>query len=168
METKIATENDLIKLYAEKMKENPSDAYLARNLNKRLDSMKKGTRIFFIGTENDKYICEMAACVSPDDEYTQNIAHITDFETFYLFSFLTKPEYRGQGYFSLLFRYAQKILTDMGAKYLTLGVEPDDYENKARYKKWGFGELIYTGTEEFDGMKIKVEYYRKTIKGDVN
>ena len=163
METKIASKDDLIELYRKKKENDPSDIYLDENLNKRLDAMEKATRMFFVGVENGEYICEMAACISPEDEYTQNIQYITDDETFYLFSFLTKEEYRGKGYFSILFNFAQNILADMGAKYLTLGVESGDYENKERYKNFGFDELIYKGNEEFDGMKIEVEYYRKTL-----
>ena len=163
MEFKIATQEDLIRLYKEKMENNPSDVYLDSNLRKRLDALRKGTRLFFIGIEDGKYICEMAACISLNDEYTQNIEYVVNDNTFYLFSFLTNEKYRGRGYFSALFRYAEKFLYNLGAKHLTLGVEPDDYENKERYKRWGFDELIHTGTEEFDGMKINVEYYRKKI-----
>ena len=84
-------------------------------------------------------------------------------ETFYLFSFLTKEKYRGMGCFSALFKFAHEVLVNKGAKYFTLGVEPDDFENIERYKKWGFTELIYKGCEEFDGMKIEVCYYRKKL-----
>ena len=42
-------------------------------------------------------------------------------------------------------------------------LEPEDLENRERYNKWGFDELIHEGFEEFDGMKIDVLYYRKKL-----
>lgn len=163
MEFKIASKDDLINLYRQKMEDDSSNIYLKENLAKRIDALEKKTRMFFVGIEKNEYICEMAACVSPDDEYTQNIQYVTDKDTFYLFSFFTKEGYRGKGYFSQLFRFAKDVLIEMGAKHLTLGVEPDDSENKERYRNYGFDELIYKGWEEFDGMKIEVEYYRKKL-----
>ena len=57
----------------------------------------------------------------------------------------------------------EEELKKMGFEYLTLGVESDDAQNKARYYNWGYTKLIYKGTEEFDGMKLDVEYYRKNL-----
>ena len=99
MEFKIASKDDLINLYRQKMEDDPSNIYLKENLAKRIDALEKKTRMFFVGIEKNEYICEMAACVSPDDEYTQNIQYVTDKDTFYLFSFFTKEGYRGKEIF---------------------------------------------------------------------
>lgn len=163
MECKIATKEDIISVYAEKIANNPRDEFLHLQLERRLMAMEDKTRLFFVGTENKEYICELAATISPLDKYTQNIEKVVCKNCAYLFSFFTKEKYRGKGYFSKLYRFAQNTLSQMGFEYLTLGVEVDDLENIERYKRWGYDELIYQGSEEFDGLKLDVLYYRKKL-----
>lgn len=163
MKIKIASTQDLEFLYDEKIKNHPEDVFLPIQREKRIKSIEDGTRLFFIGFVGEECICELAASVSNLDTFTQNKDKVLGNGCAYLFSFFTKEEYRGRGYFSKLYRFAENTLKEMGFEYLTLGVEPDDSENIERYRKWGYTELIYRGTEEFDGMKIDVLYYRKKL-----
>ena len=163
MKCMVATKEDIKRLYEEKIAKDPEDEFLPIQLEKRLVAMEDKTRIFFVGCIGGEYVCELAATISPFDRYTQNIEKVVCENCAYLFSFLTKEEYRGRGYFSKLYRFAQNTLRQMGFEYLTLGVEPDDYENIERYRNWGFDTLLYEGSEEFDGLKIDVQYYRKKL-----
>ncbi len=160
---KIATDDDIKNYYKKLIMEDPHDPYLPNQRDKRLKSLSANTRMFFYGYIGDEVITQGSATISEDDEFTQNKEYVVSKECAYLFNFLTVEHMRNKGYFSLLFKFIEKTLSAMGFKYLSLGVEPDDSENKRRYLNMGFKTLIHTGQEEFDGMKINVEYYRKKI-----
>lgn len=160
---KIATGDDVKNYYDKLIEASPEDIYLPSQKNKRLQSLKSKTRMFFYGYLDGEVITQGSATVSVRDEFTQNKEQVVSEKCAYLFNFLTVEEERGKGYFSKLYRFIEKTLSDMGFEYLSLGVEPEDTENRERYRKMGFDELIYCGCEEFDGMKIDVEYYRKKI-----
>lgn len=162
-EIKIASISELEKIFDEKTKANPADAHLPFQKIRRMEDAKNKTKIFFFGFLNGELIAEANATISTMDVHTQNIDKVMGEKTAYLSAFLTKEKYRGQGYFSKLYAFMEKELAKRGFEYLTLGVEPEDEKNKAIYHKWGYTEHIYTGIEEFDGMRVNVEYYRKTL-----
>ena len=58
----------------------------------------------------------------------------------------------------------QDDLKNRGYEAVTLGVDPEDTENKMRYAHYGFTEHIKTDVETYpDGTKIDVEYYGKRL-----
>ena len=160
---KIATYDDIKNYYNTLIESEPDNIYLPAQRDKRLKSLESKTRMFFYGYIGNRVITQGSATVSEDDEFTQNKEYVVSKNCAYLFNFLTVEEMRGKGYFSKLYKFIEKTLLEMGFEYLSLGVEPDDTENRERYRKMGFDTLIYAGCEEFDGMKIDVEYYRKKI-----
>ena len=160
---KIATENDIETYYTNRMKSEPENKHLLFQKQKRLHSANNKTAMFFYGYLGGDMICQASAVISEKDLYMQNKEHILKENTAYLFNFLTEEKFRGKGYFSKLYKFAESKLKDMGFKFLALGVEPDDTENIERYKTYGFNTLIYSGTEEFDGMNFDVDYYVKSI-----
>ncbi|MBQ4527007.1 MAG: GNAT family N-acetyltransferase [Clostridia bacterium] len=161
---KIASPDDIEKYYDTRIKNESDNEYLPHQKQKRLHSAKSKTAVFFYGYLDGEMICQASAAVSTKDPYVQNKEHIMSEKCAYLFNFLTEKKYRGKGYFSKLYSYMENALREMGFEHLSLGVEPEDTENKERYKAYGFTELLYEGYEEFDGMRIDVEYYRKSLK----
>jgi len=160
---KIASIEELEKSFDEKIASNPTNEHIIAQKMRRMTDAKNNTKLFFFGYLGGEMITEANATISTDDVHTQNIDKIMNEKTAYLSAFVTKEEFRGKGYFSRLYRFMEQELKKMGFEYLTLGVESDDAQNKARYHNWGYTELIYKGSEEFDDVKIDVEYYRKNL-----
>lgn len=160
---KTAVESDIETYYNKLISANPSNNHLQLQKEKRILRFRQNTAMFFYGVLGDEIICRASAVISANDLYIQNKSHILKQNTAYLFDFFTEEPYRNRGYFSKLFFFTENTLKDMGFCNLVLGVEPDDTENVERYKNYGFNTLIYSGTEEFDGMKLNVDYYVKSI-----
>ena len=79
-------------------------------------------------------------------------------------AFRTLEEYQGMGFFSKLFHFMFSDLKSRGYEKVTLGVEPEELENKQIYAHYGFTEHIKNGIERYpDGTEIDVEYYEKRI-----
>lgn len=160
---KIATLEDIIKIYDYKIEHEPEDRenLLIWKENAINREKNKFSRTYF-GLLNGEII---AKCVAGfEGSLIQNSEGLVDKNTAYLFAFKTKDEYQGKGYFSKLFNYMIEDLKSLGYKYATIGVEPHELKNKEIYKHYGFNEYIKTATETYpDGTTITVEYYRKEL-----
>ncbi len=129
---------------------------------KAIKCFKYGAQIPYYGLLDGKIICEATASLTPD--IVQNGEGLVDDHTAYLTAFRTIEEYRGQGYFSKLFKFMINDLKSRGYTRVTLGVEPTELTNKTIYTKYGFTNFIKTAIEEYpDGTKTDVEYYYKDI-----
>ncbi len=129
---------------------------------KAIKCKKYKAQIPYYGILDNQIICEGTASLCKD--IVQNGEDLVDDHTAYLTAFRTIEEYRGQGYFSKLFKFIISDLKKKGYTKVTIGVEPTETKNKAIYTKYGFTNYIKTCTEEYpDGTKINVEYYYKEI-----
>ena len=118
--------------------------------------------ISYFGFLDSEIICEATAAIDP--KIVQNPDMLVDDKTAYLFAFRTNEQYRGQGYFSKLFKYMINDLKNKGYKKVTLGVEPEEITNKKIYQKYGFTNYIKTCRESYpNGEEVEVEYYSKEI-----
>ncbi|MBO5177662.1 MAG: GNAT family N-acetyltransferase [Lachnospiraceae bacterium] len=127
-----------------------------------IEHMQEGKSIPYYGILYGQVISEATAIL--DGSIAQNSDGLVDGKTAYLSAFRTIPEYQGKGYFSKLFRYMLEDLKNCGYEKVTLGVEPEETENKKIYFHYGFTEHIKNGVEVYpDGTKIDVEYYGKQL-----
>lgn len=127
-----------------------------------LRNREEGKTLPYYGILNGEIICEATAMLCP--EAVQNAKGLVDAKTAYLSAFRTIEGYRGQGYFSRLFRFMLNNLKDRGYEAVTLGAEPQEMKNKAIYAHYGFTEWLKTAEETYpDGTVITVEYYRKRL-----
>ena len=123
-----------------------------------IEHMLKGKSIPYYGILDGKIISEATAIL--DGSIAQNSDGLVNEKTAYLSAFRTIPEYQGKGFFSKLFRYMLSDLKSRGYEKVTLGVEPEETENKEIYFYYGFTEHIKNGVEVYpDGTEIDVEYY---------
>lgn len=162
-ECKIATLEDIIKIYDYKLEHEPEDRenLLIWKENAINREKNKYSRTYF-GLLNGEKIAKCVAGFNPS--IIQNSDGLVDENTAYLFAFKTKDEYQGKGYFSILFKFMLDDIKKLGYKYVTLGVEPHELKNKEIYKHYGFTEYIKTANETYpDGTTITVEYYRKEL-----
>ncbi len=129
---------------------------------KAIENFMKGNTIPYYGVLNGKIICEASALINA--EIVQNSNGLVGKNTAYLSAFRTIPEYQGNGYFGILFKFVLNDLKEKGYTKVTLGVEPNEEKNKKIYKHYGFTEYIKSATEQYpDGTIIDVEYYGRNI-----
>ena len=159
---KIATKEEKLKQLEYDKSINPGEE---ENWDKWIEEFKNipdGHRITYFGILNGEVISEASAGLKKDT--FQNTDGLIDDTTAYLFAFRTKKEYQKKGYFTPLFKFMLEDLKKRGYKKVTLGVEPEEIENKARYNHYGFIEHIKDAQEvEPDGTVINVEYYGKSL-----
>lgn len=121
-----------------------------------------GETLPYYGILDDEIICEATASLRAQN--VQNAGGLVDEKTAYLCAFRTVEAYRGRGYFSKLLRYLLDDLKQRGYEAVTLGVEPEEEQNRQIYAHYGFDEYIKTATESYpDGTVITVDYYRKKL-----
>ena len=127
-----------------------------------MENYRRGHTLPYYGLLGGHVICEATAMVHP--RAVQNSDGLVDAQTVYLCAFRTVSEFQGKGYFSKLFRFMSEDLRRRGYTKATLGVEPDDGVNKARYAHYGFTQFIKSAQEVYpDGTVIDVEYYGKRL-----
>lgn len=127
-----------------------------------IENAQKGKLLPYYGLLDGQIISEATAIL--DASIAQNSDGLVDEKTAYLSAFRTIPEYQGKGYFSKLFWFMLSDLKSRGYEKVTLGVEPEEVENKKIYFHYGFTEHIKNGVEVYpDGTKINVEYYGKQL-----
>ena len=165
---KVAALTEIEKLWNEKQKNSPDDLSVCVWKNRAVEGFLKGNRIYYYGYIGDKVICEAAALLNKEE--VQNGEGLAGGDTAYLSAFKTAEEYRGKGYFSVLYKYMEEDLKKRGYKKLTLGVEPCEVKNMMIYFKWGYTEFIKTAFEEYppknegeEAEKILVNYYMKKL-----
>ena len=159
---KIASVDEMNRKWDYEIECHPYDSNWRIWKTEAIKNCKEGHSIAYYGILDGTIICETTAMMNPD--VIQNSELFMDEHTVYLCAFRTVKQYRGKGYFSLLFDYMQNDLKQRGFTKAVLGVEPKETENKKLYEHWGFIDLIALGTERFpDRTVIEVEYYGKTI-----
>ncbi len=165
---RVAASDEVKKRWEKLVMRNPHDAAWKEWAVKFEEGVKRGGRICFYGFLRGTVIAEATAAVKCGElKYPEGLV---DDKTAYLMAFRTDKEYRGKGYFSKLYRFAEKYLADMGFSRLTIGVEDGDIINSERYKKWGFAEYVKCVTE-FDPpakegaepQKVVIKYYAKNL-----
>ena len=121
-----------------------------------------GETLPYYGFLGKEIICEATAILCA--RHVQNPEGLVDEKTAYLCAFRTEKAYRGRGYLSKLLRCLLNDLKRRGYTAATLGVEPEEAQNRQIYKHFGFDEYLKTAAERYpDGTVITVEYYRKKL-----
>ena len=127
-----------------------------------LYNFAKGSFIIYYGFLDGKIICEATAIVNREAE--KNTKYLIGEKRAYLSAFRTDEEYRGQGYFSKLFKYMISDLKEKGYEEVTLGVEPTELKNLAIYNHYGFNEYVESEDDVYpNGEVVHVDYYMKKL-----
>lgn len=166
----VATKQDVINYYDEKISNNPTDESLKIYKNHFVSAVEEKTRICYFGILNNQIICKTTAVVSLLDRFVQNKENLIDNNTAYLTAFQTKPEFEGKGYFSKLYKFMEQDLKKRGFKKLTLGVEPCEVRNMQIYFHLGYTKFIKHGFETYEpitkcekGETVLVCFYEKKL-----
>jgi len=118
--------------------------------------------ITYYGILDGVIISEATAAIDKDSYFVKDSKYLINDNTAYLSAFRTNEECRNQGFFSILFNYMIEDLKQRGYTQFTIGVEKNDYLNKAIYLKYGFTKYIKTQRMEYpNGESKEIEYYLK-------
>ena len=159
---KIANKEEILKQFDYEISIHPDELENWTKWKEECANRPDGQRITYFGILDGEVICETTAGITK--ESIQNADGLVDNNTAYLFAFRTKEKFRHQGYFSILFKYMINDLKQRGFTKVTLGVEPDELDNKAIYFHYGFNEHIKDDIEiEPDGTEVEVEYYGRNL-----
>ena len=130
--------------------------------SENIDQFIRGLIIPYYGVLDGVVICECTAVISP--EVLSDPEGLVDDRTAYLSAFRTSEGYRGKGYLSRLFRFMLDDLRRRGYEKVTLGVEPEETENREIYRHLGFLTHIKDAADVYpDGTRIDAEYYGKEL-----
>lgn len=159
---KVATRDEILKRFDYEISINSSEKENWLTWKQEFMNMPEWKRISYFGFLDDIVICEATAALSSDA--CQNMKDLIDEKTAYLFAFRTDKEFRGQWYFSQLFRFVIDDLKSRWYEQVILWVEPTEIENKEIYFHYGFNELVKTDVEKNPNWStVVVEYYRKYL-----
>ena len=163
---KVADRNELIERWKYLVEIHSVNNIWEKFRDNALNNFDNGNTISYVGILDGEIICEATAYIN-EDAFIDDIDDYDDLlsdERCYLAAFRTNKEYQNQGYFSELYKFMIDDLKSKGYRKVTLGVEPEEEQNKIIYKKYGFTNLIKISTEVYpDGTEIEVEYYEKEI-----
>lgn len=126
-----------------------------RNMNnqsmeeKFKDEIASGNRLVFIYKINGKFIAEGSLVVDANDsDYT------IPNKCVYISRMIVKKQYRNRGIGGEILEFLILKAKDMGYSEMTIGVNKDNENALHLYRKFGFTEVLFDGTDE-DG-----EYYK--------
>lgn len=165
---KIATVDDILKMYDEEVKSVEYDQNtLEKSRNITIDRINEKLAITYIGILNDEIIGEITAAIDPVAviNFVHNPDGLIDNKTAYLFNILVKTTYRNMGYFTKLFQYVLDVLKSKGYEKVTIGVDTSNEKNMKIYKKNDFCEHIKTVKKVYGKDNIiEIEYLGKKLK----
>ncbi len=114
------------------------------------DEIASGNRIVFIYKINGKFIGEGALVLGSDDsDYTIPGRRI------YVSRMIVKKEYRNRGIGSVILTFLIAKAKEMGYSEMTIGVDKDNKNALHLYKKFGFTEVLFDGSDE-NGEYLKL------------
>ena len=117
---------------------------------KWLEEIKNGNRVVFIYKINGEFIGEGALVFDTGDpDYTIPKQRI------YVSRMIVRKEYRNRGIGSEILEFLINKAKEMGISEMTIGVDKDNENALHMYKKYGFTEVIFDGTDE-DGEYFKL------------
>lgn len=164
MEIRIATEEELISWWDEKIKKCPqNDAYKIWKEGFVLGNRKNERKTFF-AFENKKYIGQGTLLLKSKDRVMtgDGKAEIIKLEL--------NPEWRGKGIATKIYNAIEDYARQNGIDTLTIGVEPCEIRNMQIYFHWGFTNFLQVTTETYPperpgekGETITVLCYMKKI-----
>ena len=169
---KIATLDEIIKKSDYEIARHPNNNMWVVFKDLAIKHFNEGNTFTYIGILNGEIICEATAITKKEGfiGYIENPEWIITDKMVYLSGFRTNKEYKGQGYFSKLYKYMENDLKNKGYNKLWLGVEPSEVRNMQIYFKWGFVNYMRTTIEHLPPENEKsepieeiVNYYYKNI-----
>ena len=157
---KKATTDDLEKLWAKNIADNPDDARYIRWRQEFIANNTSGAAATFVIDHDGTPVGEGTLLLSPDCKAIRGRTVLCDGKTSANINALRVwPEYEGQGHISKLIKAMENYAKSIGLTRLTIGVEPCESRNLGIYLHWGYDQFLMHAEE--DGCLVL--YYGKDI-----
>ena len=118
--------------------------------DKWLEEIKNGNRLVYIYKINGEFIGEGALVLDAGDaDYTIPNKRV------YVSRMIVKKEYRNRGIGSTILEFLINKAKAMGFSEMTIGVDKDNTNALHLYRKYGFTEVLFDGTDE-NGEYLKL------------
>ena len=159
-EYRIATKEDLERIWDMNIEDNPNDERWVRWKDKYILYNLERKAITFIVSCNGKPIGEGTLLLSSECSAIKGRRELADGEFIANVNALRiRKEYEGQGHISKLIKLMEKYASNLGIKVLTIGVEAKETRNLAIYLHWGFNSFL---SKDMDEGEL-ILYYRKKL-----
>ncbi|MBQ8209770.1 MAG: GNAT family N-acetyltransferase [Clostridia bacterium] len=107
------------------------------------EEIASGNRLVFIYKINGEFIGEGALVLDTNDpDYTIRDKRV------YVSRMIVKKDYRNQGIGSTILTFLIEKAKEMGFKEMTIGVDKDNINALHLYRKFGFTEVLFDGSDE--------------------
>lgn len=157
---RIATRDDLEKIWAKDIAKNQGDQCWIRWREQYLEYNRLGKATTFVVLVNDDPIGQITILFSPECSAVKDRTMLCNgINVANMNAFRIEKEYEGQGHISKLVKMAEAFAKDKGVSYLTIGCEAKESRNLAIYLHFGYTEFI-TSTVEDDELVL---YYGKKL-----
>ncbi len=157
---RIATKDDLERLWQKNIKKNPNDPRWARWREEYISYNQKGMAVTFAGVLEGEPIGEVTLLLSPACGAIEGRLALADGHSIGNVNALrVEKKWRGRGYSSGLVRALEDYARARGLKELTIGVDAPETRNIAIYLHWGYDKFVMAQEEDGD----LVLYYKKSF-----
>jgi GNAT superfamily N-acetyltransferase len=159
-EYRMATEEDLVRLWEKDIAENPGDARYLRWREQYLAYNRRGEAHTFTVLSDGDPVGQITLLRSPECSAVRGrplLCNGRDVGNMNAFR-IEKP-YEGQGHISRLVRMAEAHAASLGYRYLTIGCEAAETRTLAIYLHLGYTEFVTAESE--DGTLVL--YYQKRL-----
>lgn len=159
-EYRIATQDDLEKLWAFNIADNPDEPAWVRWKDEFIAYNQKGQCITFAVIADGEPVGEGTLMLSPECKPVRSHPELADGQTIGNINALRiRKEYEGQGHISKMVKLLEQHAREIGLKKLTIGVEANETRNLGIYLHWGYDRLVSWEVED----DTLVLYYEKLL-----
>lgn len=158
-EYRLATREDLERIWAKDIADNPGDDRWLRWRDQYLEYNALGKAATFVVLNDGDPIGQITVLFFPDCSAVKGRPMLCGDGVANMNAFRIEKKYEGQGHISTLVKMAEKYAKDKGVSYLTIGCEARETRNLAIYLHFGYTELVTSMTEDDE----LVLYYGKKL-----
>lgn len=162
MEYRIATVNDLEKIWDKDIKNHPEDDRWQIWKKQYIDYNKNGEAVTFVCANGGNPVGQITILFSPKCKAVLNKPLLCNKTTANLNAFRIEKQFEGQGHISKLLKMAEEHCKQKGIKFLTIGVEANETRNLAIYLHWGYNQYVMHEIDA-DENNALVLYYKKQL-----
>lgn len=159
---RIATPNDLERIWAKDIAKNPGDKRWLRWRDEYITGNREGNMKTFVVLCDDDPVGQGTLLFSPTCSAIGGRTTLADGrQTTNVNALRIEKAHEGQGHISTLVRIMEQYAVEHGYRQITIGVEAAETRNLAIYLHWKYDEFVLADVEGED--ETLVLYYAKTL-----